>query len=133
MVDEGGAKVQLTGTKTTMMVCTQTVYCFATRDETQGICVCAAVIPIIPVLEEEAEEESLATVASAPVVCLSWLYPMLTITFFYRCVCDIHQEQRSLPTVRQLSGALIHSIPTSTVGFKQSCCPLGTLEPHLEY
>merc|ERR1719362_1088971 len=49
-----------------------------------------AVIPIIPVLEEEAEEESLATVASAPV------------------------EQRSLPTVRQLSGALIHSIPTST-------------------
>ena len=81
MVDEGGAKVQLTGTKTMMMVCTQTVYCFATRDETQGICVCAAVIPIIPVLEEEAEEESLATVASAPVVCLSWLYPMLTITF----------------------------------------------------
>lgn len=27
-----------------------------------------AAIPIIPVLEEEAEEESLATVASAPVV-----------------------------------------------------------------
>merc|ERR1712046_345974 len=49
-----------------------------------------SVIPIIPVLEEEAEEESLATVASAPV------------------------EQRNLPTARQLSGALMHSIPTST-------------------